>query len=219
MSRGPAALGACCRTTCRLGGRFTVGSPPGATMGGLNGPRARDGRSRTGRARGQPLGRDHRQPERQDHRGRRPARLRRRQKGQRAQAPRWSTRTGVASCSNRIRRASRIATVADRFCESRGASFHSFAGLRRRRDAGEKVAKATVIAVEIVRKNPDQVGFAVNPRRWVVERFFRVDRAQSTAGKGLRGHHRLRLRLPLRRICHAARTSDRSCFMTFETDS
>ena len=46
----------------------------------------------------------------------------------------------------------------------------------------------------------------------------RVDRAQSTAGKGLRGHHRLRTRLPLRRICHAARASDRSCFMTFETD-
>jgi putative transposase len=38
--------------------------------------------------------------------------------------------------------------------------------------AGEKVAKATLIAVEIVRKSPDQVGFAVNPRRWVVERFF-----------------------------------------------
>jgi transposase len=38
--------------------------------------------------------------------------------------------------------------------------------------ADEKVAKATLIAVEIVRKNPDQVGFAVNPRRWVVERFF-----------------------------------------------
>jgi putative transposase len=38
--------------------------------------------------------------------------------------------------------------------------------------AGHKVAKATVIAVEIVRKNPDQVGFAVQPRRWVVERFF-----------------------------------------------
>ena len=29
-----------------------------------------------------------------------------------------------------------------------------------------------MIAVEIVRKNPDQVGFAVQPRRWVVERFF-----------------------------------------------
>ena len=36
----------------------------------------------------------------------------------------------------------------------------------------EKVATATVIAVEIVRKSPDQVGFAVQPRRWVVERFF-----------------------------------------------
>lgn len=38
--------------------------------------------------------------------------------------------------------------------------------------AGDKVAAATGIAVEIVRKNPDQVGFAVQPRRWVVERFF-----------------------------------------------
>jgi len=38
--------------------------------------------------------------------------------------------------------------------------------------SGDKVAKATLIAVEIVRKNPDQIGFAVNPRRWVVERFF-----------------------------------------------
>jgi putative transposase len=37
---------------------------------------------------------------------------------------------------------------------------------------GERVAQATVIAVEIVRKNPDQIGFAVQPRRWVVERFF-----------------------------------------------
>ena len=46
------------------------------------------------------------------------------------------------------------------------------AGLRRQRICREKIAKATLIAVEIVRKNPDQVGFAVNPRRWVVERFF-----------------------------------------------
>jgi transposase len=38
--------------------------------------------------------------------------------------------------------------------------------------AGERVTTATLIAVEIVRKNPDQIGFAVNPRRWVVERFF-----------------------------------------------
>jgi putative transposase len=36
----------------------------------------------------------------------------------------------------------------------------------------KRVATATSIAVEIVRKHPDQVGFVVQPRRWVVERFF-----------------------------------------------
>ncbi|MGV7030578.1 IS5 family transposase [Methylobacterium symbioticum] len=38
--------------------------------------------------------------------------------------------------------------------------------------AGDRPATATIIAVEIVRKPPGQVGFAVHPRRWVVERFF-----------------------------------------------
>ena len=38
--------------------------------------------------------------------------------------------------------------------------------------AAERVAQATRIVVEIVRKLPDQVGFTVLPRRWVVERFF-----------------------------------------------
>jgi putative transposase len=38
--------------------------------------------------------------------------------------------------------------------------------------AGPRVAKATRITVEIVRKQAGQVGFAVQPRRWVVERFF-----------------------------------------------
>jgi putative transposase len=37
---------------------------------------------------------------------------------------------------------------------------------------GPRVAAATDIAVEIVRRKPDQTGFAVQPRRWVVERFF-----------------------------------------------
>ena len=37
--------------------------------------------------------------------------------------------------------------------------------------AAERVANATRIVVDIVRKLPDQVGFAVLPRRWVVERF------------------------------------------------
>ena len=36
----------------------------------------------------------------------------------------------------------------------------------------EGVASATRMVVEIVRKLPYQVGFAVLPRRWVVERFF-----------------------------------------------
>ena len=42
-------------------------------------------------------------------------------------------------------------------------------------DAGydhARVTAATQIIVEIVRKLPEQVGFAVLPRRWVVERFF-----------------------------------------------
>jgi transposase len=38
--------------------------------------------------------------------------------------------------------------------------------------AAERVANATHIAIEIVRKPKDQVGFAVHPRRWVVERCF-----------------------------------------------
>ena len=90
-----------------------------------------------------------------------------------ASAMRSWTRTGAASCSNRIRRVSKTAMVADRFCEVSRCIFpfiqRVFADSGY---AGEKVTKATLIAVEIVRKNPDQVGFAVNPRRWVVERFF-----------------------------------------------
>ncbi|MBY0297435.1 MAG: IS5 family transposase [Methylobacterium sp.] len=38
--------------------------------------------------------------------------------------------------------------------------------------AGDTAATATLITIEIVRKPPGQVGFAVQPRRWVVERFF-----------------------------------------------
>ena len=38
--------------------------------------------------------------------------------------------------------------------------------------AGDGPATATSITIEIVKKPPNQVGFAVHPRRWVVERFF-----------------------------------------------
>ena len=36
----------------------------------------------------------------------------------------------------------------------------------------DRVAQATRIAIEIVHKPKDQVGFTVHPRRWVVERCF-----------------------------------------------
>ena len=78
---------------------------------------------------------------------------------------------------------------------------------------GEKVAKATLIAVEIVRKNPDQVGFAVNPRRWVVERFFAWIGRNRRLAKDFEATIEFGTRLPLRRICHAAHASDRSRFM------
>lgn len=38
--------------------------------------------------------------------------------------------------------------------------------------AAERVAKATRIAIEIVPKPKDHVGFVIHPRRWVVERRF-----------------------------------------------
>ena len=38
--------------------------------------------------------------------------------------------------------------------------------------SGDKPQNASVIDIEIVRKPPDQIGFAVHPRRWVVERLF-----------------------------------------------
>lgn len=37
---------------------------------------------------------------------------------------------------------------------------------------GPRVAEATSMAVKIVKRKPDQAGFAIQPRRWVVERFF-----------------------------------------------
>ena len=38
--------------------------------------------------------------------------------------------------------------------------------------AGARVAEASSIRIEVVRKSDNQVGFAVIARRWVVERFF-----------------------------------------------
>ena len=84
--------------------------------------------------------------------------------------------------------------------------------------AGERVATATRIIVEIVAKSPDQIGFAVLPRRWVVERFFAWI-GRNKACQRFRGQHRLRPGLPLRRFRHAALTPHREARMSFETDS
>ena len=78
--------------------------------------------------------------------------------------------------------------------------------------AGEKVAKATLIAVEIVRKNPGQVGFAVNPRRWVVERFFAwigrnrrlAKDFEATIGSARAFLYAASVMLLVRRIAHAS---------------
>ena len=82
--------------------------------------------------------------------------------------------------------------------------------------AGEKVAKATLI-IEIVRKHPDQIGFAVNPRRWVVERFFAwIGRnrrlAKDFASTTLRNSMRMPspVRLTTRPLCTAMVGSIRS---------
>ena len=85
--------------------------------------------------------------------------------------------------------------------------------------AGEKVATATVIAVEIVRNSPDQVGFAVQPRRWVVERFFAWINRNRRLAKDFEATIASARSLPLRRPRHAPRPQIGPNRMTFETDS
>ena len=82
--------------------------------------------------------------------------------------------------------------------------------------AGERVASATSVALEIVRKAPDQIGFAVQPRRWVLgcRALLRLDRTQQATGEGLRSDNSLRQSLPLRRLGHAPRASPRTISMS-----
>ena len=90
-----------------------------------------------------------------------------------ANVMRWLTRTGVASSIE-----PHPASIQDR--DGGGllpqASRRLFPFIERvfadGGYAGERVATATRIIVEIVAKSPDQIGFAVLPRRSVVERFF-----------------------------------------------
>jgi transposase len=80
---------------------------------------------------------------------------------------------------------------------------------------GERLAKATTIAIEIVRRLPDQVGFQVLPRRWVVERFLAwINRAPR-----ILRIHRISERIPLRRLCHVVGAQACSFGLRFESDS
>ena len=85
--------------------------------------------------------------------------------------------------------------------------------------AGERVAGATSVALEIVRKAPDQIGFAVQPRRWVVERFFAWIGRNRRLAKDFEATIALRQSLPLRRLGHAPRASPRTVSVSFKTDS
>ena len=136
-------------------------------------PRPCHDRSRAVRTRGEPVGSGDRQPVGQDHRERRPKGLRRRQ------AVMGRKRHALVDTDGRaLLIMPHPASVQDR--DGAGpvlqASRRPFPFIARVfADAGyasERVSQATRIAVEIVRKQPDQVGFAVHPRRWVVERLF-----------------------------------------------
>ena len=79
---------------------------------------------------------------------------------------------GRALVLARSRPTFRTATGPCRCSSSRAAPTLSSSRPSPTRLCRDKPASATLIAVEIVRKPPGQVGFVVHPRRWVVERFF-----------------------------------------------
>jgi hypothetical protein len=67
-----------------------------------------------------------------------------------------------------------------------------------------RLLQATSISIEIVKKPPDQVGFAVHPRHWAVEPFFAwISRNRRLERFG--GDADLSPRLPLCRFGHAPR--------------
>ena len=79
--------------------------------------------------------------------------------------------------------------------------------------AAERVAHATSIVVEIVRKLPDQVGFAAPLGRRTL---FRLDQPKPPPCQGLRGHRRISNRFPIRSLRHAAHPKARAYVMSFE---
>ena len=90
-----------------------------------------------------------------------------------ASATPWSILMVAALSLRRTRRAFRIAMAAQLCCAHRAARFRS---LKRSSPIAAMPAKLSLTPQSSpsrsCAKNPDQIGFAVQPRRWVVERFF-----------------------------------------------
>ena len=82
-----------------------------------------------------------------------------------------------------------------------------------------RVAAATLIGIEIVRKFADQTGFVVHPRRLGDRAYLRLAQPQPPPRQRLRAHHPLGNRFPLRRRHHAPRPPPRSFRMRFDTNS
>ena len=83
--------------------------------------------------------------------------------------------------------------------------------------AGQELAAATSIVVNIVRELPDQVGIpgAAAPKGGGA--VLCLDQPKPPPRQGLRGDNRFRHRLPLRRVRHAAGQADGSFRMRFES--
>ena len=130
-------------------------------------------RPRAQRARRQPFGGGARQPKRQDDGGRRAEGLRRRQEdqGQKAPRPRRHRRSSPGA-GNLTRPTSRTATAAGPCWRPRATPFPS--SRRSSPTAATPGSGLPAPPPSPLRSfaDPDQVGFAVQPRRWVVERFF-----------------------------------------------
>ena len=82
--------------------------------------------------------------------------------------------------------------------------------------AADRVATATRIIVEIVRKQAGQIGFAVHPRRWVVERFLAWLGRNRRLAKDFEGTLEFGNSLPLCRFRLAAHTTTCSFGLRFE---